>query len=127
MGFRGVGSNPKGYDYENFLQSGGNHHKNHRDSINHRPHHHHFSGAVVKVTLLFVVIGLTWLVLNQSDYSTQLVQKSHSFSSPKNSKQRNLSPSRENLASSFHELKSEDLTSYVSDYWIIVFFFSLTV
>ncbi|KAI3453937.1 hypothetical protein Pfo_010600 [Paulownia fortunei] len=78
MDFGGGCSIPKGD--ENFLESGGDHHKNHRESTNHQPHHHHFSSAVVKITLLFAVIGLTCLVLNQSDYPTQLLQRSYSFS-----------------------------------------------
>ncbi|KAK4435644.1 hypothetical protein Salat_0727900 [Sesamum alatum] len=79
---RGGGSNPKGDD--NFqLESGGYHH----DSSN---HHHHHRGTVKTITLVFVVVGVTCLVLNQSAYPTQLFQSwSYSSSSSEESRRGN--------------------------------------
>ncbi|KAG8375291.1 hypothetical protein BUALT_Bualt10G0085100 [Buddleja alternifolia] len=83
----GGGSNPK-VDEDDFLESGGNHHDS---SSHHHQHQRYFSSAAVKITLLFVVVGLTCLVLNQSAYPTQMFQRSYTFSEPKDSLRGNIS------------------------------------
>lgn len=118
----GGGSSPKGGD--NNLESGGYHHDNHHDQSNHhQPHHQYFSGVALKITLLFVVIGITCLLLNQSAYPTEFFQRSYSLSGPKNSSRGNLSSSpscgnhtamQQNVSSPFHQFTSENLPSPVS-------------
>ncbi|EYU37477.1 hypothetical protein ABFS82_01G049400 [Erythranthe guttata] len=72
------GSNSK--DGEDILESGGYRQDNHHDSS---IHHQYFSSTAVKSTLIFMVVGVTCLVLiNQSGYPTQLF-RSYSFSGPK--------------------------------------------
>ncbi|PIN15317.1 hypothetical protein CDL12_12038 [Handroanthus impetiginosus] len=68
-GGEGGSSAPKG------LKSGGNHH----DWDNH--HHRHYSGLAVRITVLFVTVGIIYVVLNQSAYPTKFLQNSFSFMS----------------------------------------------
>lgn len=111
MDFGGGDFNPKGD--ENIFRWGGDHHKDHRDTIS-----HHYHGAVVKSTLVFVLIGLTCFLLNQSDNSTQLVKRSY----PDQAKLSPPSLQVKELVSSFREIKSEDLSSYVSHSHLIYLF-----
>ncbi|KAL0446684.1 UNVERIFIED_CONTAM: hypothetical protein Slati_1796300 [Sesamum latifolium] len=89
---------------------------NHREpSGNHQRRHHHFPSVVVKITVLVAVVGLTRLALYQSGYHTQLMQRSYSLSSLRDSKQqRNPSPPssttmQRGFPSSSHELRSKDV------------------
>ncbi|KAL7111976.1 hypothetical protein ACP275_05G123600 [Erythranthe tilingii] len=73
-----IGSNPK-CDGNFFKYCGGDHRKNHHSTaaaamVHH--HHHGFGGAFVKIVLVFVVIGLTFVFVNKSDNSTRFVDRS---------------------------------------------------
>ncbi|XP_073288106.1 uncharacterized protein At4g15970-like [Primulina huaijiensis] len=111
MGSHGGGATPKG-DRDS-LELGGSDDQNRHEtvSINHRNRLDHYSVAV-KITLVFVVIGLiSYLVLNQSSYPSQLFQRSDSFSSSLNDSD------SEKRGSSLHRFPSDqdDLPSYTSD------------
>ncbi|KAH6760807.1 Nucleotide-diphospho-sugar transferase family protein [Perilla frutescens var. hirtella] len=87
------------------LEGGGNHH--------HPTHHLKFSGMALKITLLFAVVIITCLLLNQSTYPIEFFRSSNSFSRPKDSNISSL-PSCENrdaYSSSFHQHTSQNLLS----------------
>ncbi|KAL3645835.1 hypothetical protein CASFOL_011015 [Castilleja foliolosa] len=101
MKMRGGVSDHK--DDHNSFMSSGDHHKNH--------HHQHFSGEIVKTVSLFLLIGLTCIVLNRSSYLTQLLISPSFSSSPIITK----ASLGHNLVSWLSDSKSEDLTSYAND------------
>ncbi|KAG8381991.1 hypothetical protein BUALT_Bualt05G0030000 [Buddleja alternifolia] len=110
MDFRDGGSNHR--DDEKFLDSDDYHHKNHHNSTNQQPHRHHSSSVAIKTTLLFVVIALTCIVLSQTDYPSQLLHRSYSFSTKRPSSSTNAIEkkiySSSDLGSRFHEFESSD-------------------
>ncbi|GER46225.1 transmembrane protein 192 [Striga asiatica] len=67
----------KASDDDNLLDSGGYHHHHHH----HHRRQYYFPVTTVKIIILFVAVGLIYLVLNQSSYPpTQFFQRSSSFS-----------------------------------------------
>ncbi|XP_073131902.1 uncharacterized protein At4g15970-like [Henckelia pumila] len=105
MGSHGGGATPKGG--QESLELGGSNDQNHHGSVpgRHRINRcldYGYSSVAVKITLVFVVIGLSYLVLNQSSYPSQLFQSSDLCSSSLN-----LSDS-EKWSSSLHHFASVD-------------------
>ncbi|KAL8521555.1 hypothetical protein ACS0TY_011902 [Phlomoides rotata] len=107
------------------LESRVYHHDNHHYLKNHhRPHHQYFSGVALKLTLLFIVVGIAFLLLNQSMYTTEFFQKSYSFSEPKHSSKETLHSSsssdnhaaiQQNVLSKFHQFMTENLPSQAKE------------
>lgn len=86
------------------------------------PHHQYFSGVALKIMLLFVVVGIAFLLLNQSTYTTEFFQSTYSFSEPKQSSTESLHSSsssdnhaaiQQNVLSKFHQFMTDNLPSQV--------------
>lgn len=109
MGSHGGGDTGEGDHYS--LELGGSNDQNHHESVpdRHRYRLDYYSVAV-KVTLVFVVIGLSYLLLNQSSYPSRLFQRSDVYSSSLNESD------SEKWGSSLHQFAFDlnDLPSYVS-------------
>ncbi|XP_073051888.1 uncharacterized protein At4g15970-like [Primulina eburnea] len=94
------------------LELGGSNDQNHRKSVpdRHRNRLDYYSVAV-KITLIFVVIGLSYLVLNQSSYPSQLFPRPDLYSSSSNDSDSG------KWGSSLHQFASDqdDLPSYTND------------
>ncbi|XP_073276933.1 uncharacterized protein At4g15970-like isoform X3 [Primulina huaijiensis] len=97
MGSQGGGAIPEG-DHCSLELGGSNDQNLHRNRLD-------YYSVAVKITLVFVVIGLSYLVLNQSSYPSQLFQRSALY------------PSSLNDSDSLHQFASDqdDLPSYTND------------
>ncbi|KAL9167791.1 hypothetical protein ABFS82_05G121000 [Erythranthe guttata] len=95
MNFGGGGGSRNHKDIGNFPECGGYH----------QSHHQRFGGAVVKIVVVFVLIGLTFVFVNKSDNSTLFMDR---FSKPS---QKILSPPSFDVVQG-DEFKSEDLSPY---------------
>ncbi|KZV31708.1 hypothetical protein F511_00512 [Dorcoceras hygrometricum] len=110
MGFNGGGATPIG-DHD-CLELGGSNDQNHCELTPvRRLNLPDYYSIAVKITLVFVIIGLSYLLLNQSSYPSQLFQRSDLFSSKFNDSD------SEKWASSFHHFASDqdDLPVYTND------------
>ncbi|XP_075516208.1 uncharacterized protein At4g15970-like [Primulina tabacum] len=94
MGSHGGGATREG-DHCSLELGGSNDQNRHRNRLD-------YYSVAVKITLVFVVIGLSYLVLNQSSYPSQLFQRSDLYSSS---------------SDSLHQFASDqdDLPSYTND------------